>query len=241
MASPIGNLGDLSPRAVQGLAEADFWIVEDTRVSGKLAYHLGLKKPMRVLTQHTQDYQIDRLVAELKDSVGILLTDGGSPAISDPGAILCDHCQEAGIEVDAIPGPSAVTNALALSGFFAQRFAFLGFLPRKPGPLRAELAAFWDSTATVVVFESPFRIEDLLAAASDALGPRRYAICREMTKMHQQVFRAKLPAIPTEAQVPRRGEFTIVFEGLRRKDAESDRGTIRPDFPLGEVSEEEPE
>ncbi len=217
VATPIGNLGDLSPRAQEALAAADAWIVEDTRISGKLASHLGLKKPMRVLNDHTAPYQIERYRDELaKGLSAALLTDGGTPAISDPGAILTDLCHTAGIPVEGIPGPSAVATALMLSGFFAQRFAFLGFLGRKAGDIRKELTPFAESPLTLVLFESQHRIEPLLEVAHEALGTRRYAICRELTKAHEQVYRNVLPNTPTESEVPRKGEFTIVVEGRRR-------------------------
>lgn len=216
VATPIGNLGDLSPRASQALSDADWWLVEDSRVSGKLQAHLGVKKPMRVLNEHTSPAQIDKYVDEVEKSTVALLSDGGCPVVSDPGAMLIDACLDRGIEVDAIPGPSAVTTALMLSGFFAQRFAFLGFLPRKPGPMGAEFGVFADSPLTLVAFESPFRIAAFLKAAHGALGSRRYAICRELTKLHQQVYRGTLPELPSEAEMPRKGEFTVVIEGKRR-------------------------
>jgi len=211
VATPIGNLSDLSPRAVEALGEAEFWIVEDSRISGKLASHLGLKKPMTV------SGQVDRYLGELqKGAHAALLTDGGAPAISDPGALLTDQCHNAGIHVEGIPGPSAVVTALMLSGFFAQRFAFLGFLGRKPGSIRGELGTFADSPLTLVLFESPHRLDVLLKNAHESLGARRYAICRELTKMHEQVYRSLLPEIPSEEAVPRKGEITLVIEGRRR-------------------------
>lgn len=216
VATPIGNLGDLSPRASEALTHADFWLVEDSRVSGKLQSHLGIKRPMKVLNEHTSPAAIDRYLDDLGKSVGVLVTDGGAPGISDPGAILTDLCHENGVEVDAIPGPSAPVTALMLSGFFAQRFAFLGFMPRKPGDIGKELAPFADSPLTLVLFESQFRVEKMLEQAYKTLGERRYAICREMTKMHQQVYRATLPHIPSEGEVVRKGEFSIVIEGKRR-------------------------
>ena len=219
VASPIGNLGDLSPRAAATLAGADVWFVEDTRVSGKLAVHLGLKRPMRVLNDHTSPDQVERYADEVKAGLNaVVLTDGGAPVVSDPGAMLGDACHERGIPVFSIPGPSAVTNALALSGFFGQRFAFLGFLGRKAGAIRGELAPFAESSLTLVVFESPHRIDALLAAAHDALGPRRYAICREMTKTYEQTVRGRLPETPNEHLMPRKGEFTLVIEGKRRRE-----------------------
>lgn len=217
IATPIGNLSDLSPRAIEALGAADFWLVEDTRVSGKLQSHLGIRKPMRVLNDHTGPSGVEKYRDEIEaGGHAALITDGGSPVVSDPGSILCDACHEAGVVIEGIPGPSAVTTALMLSGFFAQRFAFLGFLGRKPGAIKSELEPFRDSPLTLVLFESPFRFEALLKVVHEALGSRRYAICREMTKLHEQVFRAELPSIPTEKQVPRKGEVTIVIEGHRR-------------------------
>lgn len=217
VATPIGNLGDLSLRAIEALTEADIWLVEDTRVSGKLAAHLGIKKPMRVLNDHSPESAVSRYAQEIEcGQWAAVLTDGGAPVVSDPGTLLVDLCQGKGIEVDSVPGPCAAVNALVLSGFFGQRFAFLGFLGRKPGAIRSELRPYADSPFTLVTFESPHRIESLLSTASEVLGERRYAICREMTKAHQQVFRDKLPRVPDEQTVPRRGEFTVVFEGIRR-------------------------
>lgn len=215
--SPIGNLSDLSPRAQQALSESDLWVVEDTRVSARLAQHLDLKKPMRVLNEHSSGKQIEAYRDLIAGGQSVaLLTDGGAPSISDPGALLTDLCHRSGLEVDGIPGPSAVTTALMLSGFFAQRFAFLGFLGRKAGDIRKELKPFAESPMTLVLFESPFRFESLLKTAGEALGERRYAICRELTKMHQQVFRDRLPNVPAESVVPRKGEVTIVIEGYRK-------------------------
>jgi len=224
VATPIGNLADMSPRVAEALGAADFWVVEDTRISGKLASHLGLKKPMRVMNDHTSPTQAERYVDEIRKGANVvLLTDGGAPGVSDPGAILADLCHEAGIEVDGVPGPSAVITAIMLSGFFAQRFAFLGFLGRKPGDIRKELSSYRESPYTLVLFESPHRIATLLEVAGEALGARRYAICRELTKAHQQVYRGILPEVPDESAVPRKGEITLVVEG-RRKRRDEDLG-----------------
>ncbi|HWA84092.1 MAG TPA: 16S rRNA (cytidine(1402)-2'-O)-methyltransferase [Fimbriimonadaceae bacterium] len=227
VATPIGNLADLSPRAIETLGAADFWIVEDTRVSGKLQAHLGIRKPMRVLNDHTSEHQVGNYVEEIAAGASAaLLTDGGSPVVSDPGAILCDRCHDAGVEIGAVPGPSAVTTALMLSGFFGQRFCFLGFLGKKPGAIKSELRPFKDSPLTLVLFESPFRIEALLKAASEELGERRYAICREMTKIHEQVFRAAFPTVPTDRELPRKGEVTVVIEGRRRGSGAVEAGVV---------------
>jgi 16S rRNA (cytidine1402-2'-O)-methyltransferase len=227
VATPIGNLGDLSPRAAQALGAADVWIVEDTRVSGKLQSHLGLKKPMRILNEHSSPGTLERYLEELQSGVAAcLLTDAGAPGVSDPGAQLCDRCHLEGVAVHVVPGPSAVTAALTWSGFFAQRFCFLGFLGRKPGAIRSELEPFRFSPITLVLFESPHRVETLIKAAHEALGERRFAICREISKAHEQVFRGKLPNIPSESQVPRKGELTLVFEGHRKSAVDIEQPVV---------------
>ncbi len=219
VAGPLGNLGDLSPRAAQRLREADAWIVEDTRVSGKLQSHLECAKTMRVLNDHTPPARMRDWIVDLEEGAHLaLLTDAGTPGISDPGAAFVDACHEAGVAVEGLPGPSAVPLALSLSGFFAQRFVFLGYAPRKPGPMRELFSPYKDSTMTVVLFEAPYRIDALLEGLAE-LGSRRYALCREMTKLHEQVWRGRLPAKPSELEVPRKGEFTIVVEGVRKGDA----------------------
>jgi 16S rRNA (cytidine1402-2'-O)-methyltransferase len=218
VATPIGNLGDLSPRAAATLADADLWFVEDSRVSGRLQSHLEIKRPMRVLNDHTPPAKVSQYADEVAKGVkAALLTDAGTPVVSDPGTEMVGACLERGVEVDAVPGPSAVTTALSLSGFYGQRWAFLGYAPRKPGPIRELLAPYADSTLTLVFFESPHRVGKLLAACAEVLGERRYALCRELTKAHQQVWRATLPEVPDEGQVPQKGEVTLVLEGRRNR------------------------
>lgn len=219
IATPLGNLGDLSPRATQELTSADLWLVEDTRVGAKLQAILNCKIPMKRVDEHTSDGAIAKIIDEISASSlrVCLLSDAGTPAISDPGAKVVDLAYEVGVHVDACPGPSAVTDALSLSGFFAQRFAFLGFVGRKRGDIAKELAPFTQSTMTLALFESPFRVSQILEVAAEVLGDRRYALCRELTKTHQQIYRGQLPYVPNEEEVPRKGEFTIVFEGFRKK------------------------
>ena len=224
VSGPIGNLDDLSPRAVDALKNADFVIAEDTRVTGKLLARLEIKKEFRTLNDHASPGQKDRLVEEiLAGQNWVLVTDAGTPGISDPGAELVDRLLETDVQIDCIPGPSAVTTALALSGFFAQRFTFLGFMPRKPGPVAEILAPFKESTQTLVFFESPHRFRKLLEQCHQSLGPRRYVVCREMTKIHQQIVRGTLPDIPSEKQVPAKGELTLVVEGFRKAAPRSDQ------------------
>jgi 16S rRNA (cytidine1402-2'-O)-methyltransferase len=217
VASPIGNLSDLAPRNLEALTQADLWIVEDTRVSGKLASHFGLKKPMRILNEHSTDEHVSRILQEIRTGLtAALLTDGGTPVVSDPGAAIVDRAYSAGIQVVGIPGPSAPVLALSVSGFYGQRFVFLGFLGRKPKDIRKELVPFSESPLTLVLFENVFRLETLLETAFEALGSRRYAVCREMTKAFEQVYRSELPSVPTESEMPRKGEISVVIEGFRR-------------------------
>lgn len=217
VATPIGNLGDFSERAKTALSEADLWLVEDTRVSGKLQGALGVKKPMKVLNDHTGDFKLNEYAdAIAQGSIVAVVSDAGTPVVSDPGAELVALCRQRQLPVDSIPGPSAVSVALTLSGFYAQRYAFLGFLSRKSSQAVETLQPFQESALTIVLFESQFRIEATLEACHQALGSRNYVICRELTKMHQQVWSGTLPAVPGVSEVPRKGEFTIVVEGHRR-------------------------
>lgn len=172
---------------------------------------------MRVLDEHSSETEVEALAALAQTSGVALLTDAGTPGISDPGALLIDRCLDLGVAVSVLPGPSAVTAALSASGFFAQRFAFLGFLPRRAGDAAHVLAPFAESSLTLVLFESPHRLTRCLPVLGNVLGERRYALCRELTKMHEQVWRGRLPDVPCESDVPRRGEFTIVVEGNRKR------------------------
>jgi len=217
VATPIGNLEDFSDRARRELRGADVWLVEDTRVSGRLQALLDVKKPMRVLNDHTGPAKIKEYVDLVSGGSKVaVVSDAGTPVVSDPGSELVDACLNEGLEVDSIPGPSAVGAALCLSGYFAQRYAFLGFVSRKASQADEVLRPFQDSAMTLVLFESPHRIVQTLEACHRALGERNYAVCRELTKMHQQVWRGRLPVFPTESEVLRKGEVTIVVEGHRR-------------------------
>ncbi len=182
---------------------------------------------MFVLNEHTTESRLevyaDRLAQGGHWSV---MSDAGTPGISDPGAALVDACVARGIVIDAIPGPSSVTTALSLSGFFAQRFAFLGYLSRKPGDIRRELEPYIDSPYTLVLFESPHRIDKLMELLREMLGFRRVAICRELTKIHQQVWRCDLSSLPEIGEMPRLGEFTIVVEGRRKSRLSRQRNVV---------------
>ncbi len=218
IATPIGNLGDLSPRANLCLKEADVWFVEDTRVSGQLQRHLDTNISMKRLDEHTKPYDIQKYIRFILESNlnACIISDAGTPCVSDPGAMLIDAAYEAEITVESIPGPSAVSNALVLSGFFAQRYTFFGFLARKAGAIKKEIITYADSSTTLVFFESIHRLDDLLHCCYEVLGERRYAVCREMTKLHQQVYRNRLPLYPAKEDLLLKGEITLVIEGKRK-------------------------
>lgn len=175
---------------------------------------------MKVLNDHTGIPKLREYCNLANEGATLaLISDAGTPVVSDPGAEFVSLCVGAGVAVDAIPGPSAVSLGLSLSGFFAQRYAFLGFLGRKRSQSVETLEPFAQSSLTLVLFESPHRLEATLAACGEALGERNYVICRELTKMHQQIYRGQLPEVPDSTLVPRKGEITIVVEGHRRNQS----------------------
>ncbi len=216
--TPIGNLGDLSPRAIEALEAADIIACEDTRRTGRLLQLTGIAKSRLItVNEHSEFDQIDTILGEIdKGAVVVLVSDAGMPGISDPGELLVSAAAERGITVETVPGPSAALTALVLSGLAASRFCFEGFLPRK-GRLRSErISQLVSERRTAVIFEAPHRLERTVQDLSDALGDhRRVALARELTKLHEQVWRGTLAEAQTWcAEQPRiRGEFVIVLEG----------------------------
>lgn len=216
--TPIGNLGDLSPRALAALQECDLVIAEDTRVALKLLSANKLSRTILRFDDHASQATILKLLGRIAAGERIcLVSDAGMPVISDPGAKLVDEAYAEGLPVDVVPGPSAVTAALGLSGFFGQKFTFLGYLSRSASKQIKELSIFRESTMPVVLFESPHRVEKTLDTAFQALGPRRFAVCKEMTKLHQEVIRGRLGEPIAEKWMPK-GEITIVIEGRKREN-----------------------
>ncbi len=216
--TPIGNLGDISPRCAETLAQADFIAAEDTRVSRKLLNHLGLKKPMvsyyRHNTQAGGQAVLERLLAGESCA---LVTDAGTPAVSDPGEELVALCARAGVEVVALPGPCALITALAVSGLPTGRFTFEGFLAMNKKNRRAHLAALRDEERTMIFYEAPHQLRATLADLLEQFGPeRRLTLCRELTKLHEEVRRTTLGAAAEFYETnPPRGEFVLVLEGAQ--------------------------
>ena len=212
VATPIGNLEDLTPRAARVLAEVALIAAEDTRQTRKLLSHLKLSTRIVSYNEHNARQRTPALLDALREDDVALVTDAGAPGVSDPGAGLVAEVARAGFGVVSVPGPSAVTAALAVSGFPADTFQFLGFLPRTPKARRAALSGASSLRATLVLFEAPHRLIATLADIAEVLGDRRLAACREMTKVHEEVFRGTVREAIAYFDVPR-GEFTLVIEG----------------------------
>jgi 16S rRNA (cytidine1402-2'-O)-methyltransferase len=214
--TPIGNLGDLSDRIRQTLASADFIAAEDTRVSLKLLNHLGLKKPLVSYYEHNRAESGPRILQRLLDGESCaLVTDAGTPAISDPGEDLVALCAKAGVLVCAIPGPCAVITALAASGLPTGRFTFEGFLSTSKKSRREHLESLREERRTMVFYEAPHKLFQTLQDLSAAFGAdRRISLCRELTKLHEEILRMTLgEAVEYYTSQPPRGEYVLVLEG----------------------------
>ena len=214
--TPIGNLSDISPRARQALADADFIAAEDTRVALRLLNHLGLKKPLVSYYEHNKEGSGPKIVARiLTGQRCALVSDAGSPAISDPGEDLVRLCAEAGIPVTAIPGPCAAITALSISGLPTGRFCFEGFLSTNKKSRQAHLDGLRSETRTMIFYEAPHKLTATLADLSAVFGAeRRISLCRELTKLHEEVLRATLgEAAAYYAEHAPRGEFVLIVEG----------------------------
>ena len=218
IATPIGNLGDLSPRAAATLEAADFVAAEDTRVTMKLLRHLGLKKPMVSYHEHNRASAgpaiLERLLAGESCA---LATDAGTPAISDPGEDLVRLCAENGVTVQAVPGCCALISALAVSGLPAGRFVFEGFLPVNRAQRRERLQELLGEERTLVFYEAPHRLRTTLADLLAAFGDRKAALCRELTKLHEETSRTTLAQAAAWYQENEpRGEYVLVISGAER-------------------------
>lgn len=236
VATPIGNLGDISPRAREVLAAADVIAAEDTRHTGALLHALGLSRPLLSLHEHNERERIGEVLARLARGKRVaLVSDAGTPMVSDPGFALVRAAIDAGFAVSAIPGPSAVMVALAVSGLPTDRFCFEGFLPAKAAARRERLAALAGETRTLVLFESPHRLAALLGDLAAVMGAeRRAAVARELSKTWETVYRgtvAELSRMCAEDPNFARGEITVVLAGAPPAE-EGDLALARKLLPL---------
>lgn len=234
-ATPIGNLGDMSPRAVEVLRTVDLIAAEDTRNSIKLLNHFDIKTPMTSYHEFNRFDKADELVSRMLQGTDVaVITDAGTPCISDPGEVLVQKCIEAGINVTSVPGPSAVITALTLSGFSVRRFVFEGFLPpkQKKRDRKAAIGRIKDETGTIVLYEAPHRLNETLSELAEVFGAsRRIALCREMTKKHEEVIRT---TIGEAAKTAPKGEYVLVIEGKSLETLDEERQAAFEDMSLEE-------
>ncbi|MCL2426187.1 MAG: 16S rRNA (cytidine(1402)-2'-O)-methyltransferase [Oscillospiraceae bacterium] len=215
VATPIGNLSDISSRAIDTLSNVDFIAAEDTRVTRKLLEHFNIRKPIVSYYQHNTRISGEKILSRITDGESCaLVTDAGTPAISDPGEELVRVCADARIPMVIIPGPCAVVAAVALSGLDSSRFTFEGYLPVDKKKRKLHLNELQTETKTMVLYEAPHKLNRTLSDLFDTLGDRRMSISREMTKIYEETLRMPLSeAITHFNHAPPRGEFVLVIEG----------------------------
>lgn len=219
VATPIGNIEDISLRALRVLKQVDLIAAEDTRTTRQLLNAYGIKTPLTSYHEHNKRAKLGYLLDCLKEKNVALVSEAGMPGLSDPGYELIVAAIKQGSSIVPVPGASAVITALAISGLPANQFLYLGFLPRRMGTRRRLLLSVADEPRTMVAFEAPHRLVETLKDALEIFGDRKVAVCRELTKVHEEVFRGKLSqAIGYFAQP--RGEFTLVIEGKARPEPE---------------------
>jgi 16S rRNA (cytidine1402-2'-O)-methyltransferase len=216
--TPIGNLGDISPRAVETLSSVDFIAAEDTRVTVRLLNHFGIKKPLVSYHDHNRFERGERILSRIVAGESCaVVSDAGMPAISDPGEDLVRLCHENGVQVVTVPGPSAVTTALALSGMDCGRFCFEGFLSVNNPGRREHLDELKNERRTMVFYEAPHKLAATLSDMYKAFGDRKIALVRELTKIHEQVIHTTLSeASEMYAETPPKGEFVLIVAGAER-------------------------
>ena len=242
VATPIGNLGDLTERAREVLAGCDGVVAEDTRHSGNLLKHLGIRKPLYALPAFDEAARVEPLVRRLAAGESLaLVTDAGTPAVSDPGGVLVRRAVEEGVRVVPVPGASAAVAAVSVSGFPEARFHFAGFLPRKASHRMAMLDELRELRAQLVFYESPQRLSRTLADLRSSLGDRPALVARELTKLHEELARGTLSALESHFAGEVRGEVAIVVRGAEEPppdDADALQAEIEQRLARGERPKE---
>ncbi len=219
VATPIGNLGDMTGRAIDTLKEVDLIAAEDTRNSIKLLNHFEIKTPMTAYHEHNKYEKADVLIQELLNGKNIaLITDAGTPGISDPGEVMAAKCHEHGISVTSLPGCCALINALIISGLPTRRFAFEAFLPADKKERSAVMEELKEETRTTIIYEAPHHLKKTLEELYENLGERQIVLCKELTKKFENVFRTTLSnAIEYYAENEPKGEYVLVLEGADKE------------------------
>lgn len=219
--TPIGNLGDMSPRAIETLKNADFIAAEDTRVTVKLLNHFGIKKEMLAYYEHNKNSKGNLILERiLKGEACALVSDAGMPAISDPGEDLVREAREKGIEIESVPGPSALITALSISGFPSGRFCFEGFLSVNKPNRKAHLNELQGEKRTMIFYEAPHKLSATLKDMLSVFGDREIALVKELTKIHETVFKTTLSqAVDYYEENTPKGEFVIIVKGKPQEEA----------------------
>jgi 16S rRNA (cytidine1402-2'-O)-methyltransferase len=212
--TPIGNLEDVTARALRVLGEVGAIAAEDTRVTSRLLGRHGIRKPLISYRAPVERRGLPRVLAALAEGDVALVSDAGTPTVSDPGQALVTAAWAAGHTVVPIPGPSSVTAALSVSGYGGPGFTFLGYLPRKPGEMRRLLASLAENSRPTIAFESPFRVKKSLALMAEVLPERQVTVTRELTKLHEEVLRGTASEVLAALGDHARGEFTLVISGV---------------------------
>ena len=220
VATPIGNLSDITFRAIETLKEVDFIAAEDTRQTLKLLNHFNIKKPLLSYHEHNKKESGEKIINEvLEGKSAAVVTDAGTPGVSDPGSDLVKLCIQNGIEVYSIPGAAAFLYALIVSGIDTSKFVFEGFLPKKAGERKLRYEKLKDEDRTIIFYESPHRIKKTLDEFVEVFGDRPCAICRELTKIHEEVLRVTLKeAVEIYKEREPKGEFVIVLRGKSKEE-----------------------
>lgn len=236
-ATPIGNLSDMSPRAVDALSGADLIAAEDTRNTRHLLTHFGIRTPLTSYHHFNRIEKAEELIGKMHDGLKIaLVTDAGTPAISDPGQELVELCHEEGIPVEAIPGPAACITALSVSGLDSRRFVFEGFLPQETKEKRALLEEIAGETKTMIFYEAPHRLVATLETLAGVLGgDRKACLCHELTKKHESIERGTLTQICAlyNDQAPK-GEFVLIVAGKPQEEIEAEELRKWEEIPIAE-------
>ena len=224
-ATPIGNLGDMTPRVIETLESVDVIAAEDTRNSIKLLNHFNIKTPMTSYHEYNKIEKADTLIAQMQAGKNIaLITDAGTPAISDPGEVLVQKCQEAGITVTSLPGPVACITALTLSGLSTRRFCFEGFLSADKKERKAVLEDLKEESRTMILYEAPHHLKGTLKELYGVLGNRKITLCRELTKKFETIFPTTLEdALEYYESNDPRGEYVLVLEGKSHQQKEEEK------------------
>lgn len=235
-ATPIGNLNDMTPRVINTLQEVDVIAAEDTRNSLKLLNHFQIRTPMTSYHEYNKVEKAERLIAQLREGKNVaLITDAGTPAISDPGEVLVVKCQEAGIPVTSLPGCCALITALTLSGLPTRRFCFEGFLPSDKKEKKYILEELADETRTIILYEAPHHLKRTLEELYETLGERKITLCRELTKRFETVFPTTLKnALSYYEENEPKGEYVLVLSGKDPKQIRQDRQREWTEISLSE-------